>query len=198
MGPLRNGPRTTLILLTLSFCVAALACSPSARYRVLTFFFDGVPAPEGVEPVRDLRAERAARTSSAFGEGIRQLRERPREAPAAPRLVSFHEPYSANDCRACHDVEQGNLLEVPTDATLCDRCHEEQRHEEGWDHGPINIGTCIPCHVPHASVHEALLSKPMTQLCLDCHIEVTPESAEYHDIPNFADCVACHDPHRMY
>ncbi len=195
-----GGQRTALSILIAAFCVAVAACSPATRYRVLSFFFDGVPPPPGMEVEEPERPERAERYQSPFAEGLATLRERPRpprDTVPVTRVVSIHEPYQANNCRACHDTER-DMLDIVTDAALCDRCHLEQRVEEEWDHGPINIGTCVPCHVPHASVHEALLETPVPELCLDCHVDVTGSEPHHLDEPDFPNCVSCHDPHRMY
>lgn len=197
MIPGAGGGRFALGVLFVSCCVAVAACSPSARYRVLSFFFDGVPPPPGVEVEEPRRPERTERLASPFAEGLAELRERPREFVPAVQIVSVHKPYQENNCRACHDTER-DMLDILPDATLCDRCHLEQRMEEEWDHGPINIGTCVPCHVPHASVHEALLGQPVPQLCLDCHVDVTGEEPHHLEEPDFPNCGLCHDPHRMY
>ena len=84
------------------------------------------------------------------------------------------------------------------DAALCDRCHKEQRIREGWDHGPINLGTCVPCHRPHESEYPYLLEKPMPDLCLDCHGTEMEKYQFYHAVPDVSNCSTCHDPHRMY
>lgn len=188
--------RVALAFLALGACLAAFSCSPAEKYRVLSFLFDGVPAPAGVEPRPTRERARQSGETSAFVEGLQQLREQPRKKKE-PVLLSVHKPVADGKCQECHDYE-GDLGAVPVDARLCDMCHLEQRRREGWDHGPINLGTCIPCHVPHRSRHEHLLSKQMTELCLDCHVDTSPDDGEYHDVSNFADCTTCHDPHRMY
>src|SRR5690606_14426887 len=121
------------------------------------------------------------------------------QTPAVPARVvrSVHKPYQERQCSQCHDMTRGTG-DIAHDASLCDKCHYEDRRRGGWDHGPINLGTCVPCHTPHNSEHEKLLALPIPDLCLTCHIEETPTRQEYHDVPNFNDCVACHDPHRMY
>lgn len=186
-------PAAVLILCGL----AVVACSPMTRYQVLSFLFDGVPPPPGHVAEPRPREDRG-RPTSAFAAGLRTIREEAIRPQAPPRIASVHEPYQERNCGLCHDMTHSGMKDPARDASLCDRCHLDQRQEQGWDHGPINLGTCIPCHVPHASIHEHLLSVPVPDLCLDCHVDVTPASHEDHDVENFNNCVECHDPHRMY
>ncbi|MCB2153754.1 cytochrome c3 family protein [bacterium] len=184
--------------LVMSLSVLLVACAPTTRYRVLSFFFDGVPVPEGVENGRPGDMEYASTSLTPFEVSMRAMREQrgPIESPQ-PVFLSIHQPVAENKCIQCHDPRQ-SFEEMPRDASLCDRCHEDQRREEGWDHGPINIGTCVPCHNPHQSQYEHLLQEPIPDLCLYCHRADLADDEEYHDVPNLDDCTACHDPHRMY
>jgi predicted CXXCH cytochrome family protein len=178
--------------------VLVVACSSEARYHVLSFFFDGVPSPPGVGE-HEIGAQAAfPRPYTSFGPG--QPVVAGLEKPAAARLLiqSVHEPVRENRCQACHKPPFRYDEMPPPDARLCDECHLEKRQEEGWDHGPINLGTCIPCHVPHRSQYPHLLDKPIPDLCLLCHKEDLERPEDYHDVPNINDCIACHDPHRMY
>jgi predicted CXXCH cytochrome family protein len=84
------------------------------------------------------------------------------------------------------------------DATMCDQCHREQRLREGWNHGPVNLGTCIPCHVAHESQYPHLLERPVPDVCLVCHETEMERKTEYHAVENVNQCTACHNPHRMY
>lgn len=163
------------------------ACSPTFKTRVLTFFFDGVP---GTEPVQTVEALNPDEVSS-----FPRPKVTPRPTP--PPIVSVHEPVRERKCRECH-VVAGQMQILSKDASMCDKCHYEQRVKEGWNHGPINLGTCIPCHVPHESIYPHLLEKPVPEVCLVCHEKVLSTKKEYHDTPNLNDCIACHDPHRMY
>lgn len=191
-----GGKRFLLAALAGVLALGVVACSPMTRYQVLSFFFDGVPPPPGMVVEKPPTEE--PRRTSAFAAGLRALREEATPPEAPPRIVSVHEPYQERNCQQCHDMTHAGMKDPARDASLCDRCHIDQRKEEGWDHGPINLGTCVPCHVPHASVYPSLLYTPVPDLCLDCHVDVTRESREEHDVPNFPNCVECHDPHRMY
>ena len=172
-------------LLILAF--SALACSPVARHRVLNFFFDGVPGGKG-------DAVKAERPPSLFHPTAAPLTT-PRPTP--PPIVSVHKPWAERQCRVCHESE-GRFVPISLDEKLCDRCHREQREREGWSHGPINLGTCVPCHRPHDSPYPRLLELPVPELCLICHREDLARQEKHHEVPNIRDCIACHDPHRMY
>lgn len=193
-----QGFRVVPALAALLVASGLLACSPMTRYKVLNFFFDGVPPPPGMVVDTLDQDRQRERSVSTFSRGIAAIREAAPRPAAVPGIQSTHPPYRDRDCQKCHDMTLGGMQDTARDASLCDRCHYDQRKEEGWDHGPINLGSCIPCHVPHASVHKSLLSDPIPKLCLDCHMEVSPDFHEHHDVHNFLNCVECHDPHRMY
>ena len=184
--------------LVVTLSVLLVACAPSARYRVLSYFFDGVPSPPGVTGEGTLEVDTTGTSLSVFQSSIDAIR-REREPVKSPQPVflSVHKPVAESKCVQCHDLEV-DFRDMPRDASLCDRCHLEQRRDEGWAHGPINIGSCVPCHNPHKSQYEHLLEKPVPELCLYCHREDLADDEEYHDVPNRDDCTACHDPHRMY
>src|SRR5512139_3378133 len=88
------------ILMTL----LAAGCSPEARYRTLSFFFDGVPPPAGSEP------------------GMRGPGGPQKEAAGKVR-PSSHGPYAARLCEACHQRGGSNKLLLPVE-TLCLYCHD--------------------------------------------------------------------------
>jgi predicted CXXCH cytochrome family protein len=170
------------------------SCAPVARYRVLTFFFDGVPAPPGVEPAEKI----APPMEEALSFRDRYPRARLVSAKPTPSpTLSIHEPVREHRCGECH-VSAGRMNMLTVDARMCDKCHYEQRVREGWDHGPINLGACIPCHRAHDSPYEHLLERPVPELCMTCHQEDMNRGEEYHLVPNVDRCIECHDPHQMY
>src|SRR5512133_3101144 len=91
--------------LTVGSLLAFLAagCSPEARYRALSIFFDGVPTSAG----------------SAAGKGPGDAKQ---ESVSKPR-PSTHGPYAARLCDACHQRGGSNKLILPVEA-LCLNCHE--------------------------------------------------------------------------
>jgi len=178
-----------------SATVVLVACAPESRYRTLSFFFDGVPPPPGLEHLAP--EQPSNRRASAFQAAIAALPEREEVRSPTRLALSVHAPVRERRCRECHG-SGASLEEIPRDASLCDKCHLEQRQAEGWDHGPINLGVCIPCHRSHDSEYEHLLDRPIPDLCLVCHEEDKERGAEYHQVANIDQCTECHDPHRMY
>lgn len=177
-------------MLVVAACLT-MACAPTTRYRVLSFFFDGVPPPPGMEIAEPMGP---GESISPFRAALQAM---PRaELPDVAQIVSVHAPYAERQCSECHGSVM-TLDAIPRDAALCDRCHLEQRVEEGWNHGPINLGTCVPCHRPHNSIYPHLLEQPVPALCLWCHADEMQRPTEYHDVPNVDACLECHDPHKM-
>jgi predicted CXXCH cytochrome family protein len=177
----------------LIFC----ACAASTRYDVLTFFFDGVPPPEGayVLDVESLQLPDKPRGKFASSE--------PMDVPAAAIPASVHAPFQKNECRSCHDISKG-LQAGSITIQMCDTCHGEQRRESGWDHGPMNLGTCLPCHKAHSSQYPRLLSQPIPDLCVYCHWSEDSEGGTFEHLTeidagekDLNACLDCHDPHRV-
>ena len=197
MKTLRPKGRAGLLAGVVVVCCLVVSCTTVGRYRVMSFLFDGVPPPAGVtaRPARIPEGKDAA--TSVFVEGLHKLREAKPPKKILPVIKSVHKPVAEHKCKECHDEKRG-VGDVQHGAALCDRCHQEQRREAGWDHGPINLGTCIPCHVPHRSTNEHLLSAPVPDLCLGCHVNATASESGPHEAATFANCTSCHDPHRMY
>lgn len=110
-------------------------------------------------------------------------------------IVSVHAPVRERRCTACHDMQSAMTL-MADSIQLCDQCHKADRIEQGWDHGPINLGSCLPCHRAHDSPFPHLLDQPVPELCATCHAEDMGRAEPYHAGPNANDCTACHHPHR--
>lgn len=189
-----------LILITVSLG----GCAPEKRYRILSFFFDGVPRPG------EVRAEEA--TSSAATAG----------APAEVTVVQFytHGPFASKNCIACHQgglggpsmyipgrkassnkVSFGTKIRVPV-TELCRGCHVRFRPAElgqrfRFVHGPVAAGACVRCHSPHQSRNPFMvLEQPVRKLCVHCHQPESLYAAEYHaQAKEEIDCTVCHDPH---
>lgn len=160
-------------VLVTSFVVTALlyGCEVTpARYKVLSFFFDGVPNPEEVKvaEIREKENKEIARTTGAG-----------------------HAPYAAKMCDACH-VPFTNALVVPI-SELCYRCHEMKLNKK-WVHGPIASGGCRVCHDPHSSRYKFLLVSESESFCFYCHDEKAIMKNEAHK-GNVMKCTSCHDAH---
>ncbi|MCL5270033.1 MAG: hypothetical protein M1457_05670 [bacterium] len=169
-----------------------LACAPAARHDLLTFFFDGVPSGKEVPSTAAIgpTSARIQRPPMAVAYPIRLV-------PTPPPIVSVHKPFAERQCTECHQISRG-MEPLANDERLCDKCHGEQRRRQGWNHGPINLGTCIPCHRAHDSAYPHLLDRPIPQLCLFCHVGALENMPAYHQVAELNDCTKCHDPHRMY
>jgi predicted CXXCH cytochrome family protein len=182
--------------LALSALLSYLGCAPDTRYKVLSFFFDGVPSPNGeeqpkkvvgpwgvpLEPDNPLAAEYAAAQA--------------RQPPPAPEPVSTHAPWKNRDCFACHEAES-SLVTAKGGDSLCRKCHTEYLDPApaDWVHGPVALGQCSLCHEPHKSQYPALLKGPERDLCRRCHAETSLAEMPVHRSAGDKECSACHDPH---
>ncbi|MCX7015115.1 MAG: hypothetical protein NTW86_21610 [Candidatus Sumerlaeota bacterium] len=186
--------RIGLLAAGLGALCAIVACSLETRYRVLTFFIDGVP------PLEEYKARKT----------------RSKEAPTTPTLAvaaakppveflpgggrgSRHPLMTEAECNLCHNPTQA--LEVRADwATVCLQCHGQTAKAQGWNHGPINLGRCQPCHLFHEAPNPRLLAEPIPDLCLYCH-GVKEGQKTYHNpggmLENVEHCVKCHDAHHV-
>lgn len=98
---------------------------------------------------------------------------------------TVHSPIrSEKGCASCHapHAENGENLLPKTGKTLCLDCHPNViKQSMKVLHGPIQDGSCTPCHDPHGSPYAALLVKefpgdiyvPYSEekfsLCFSCH-----------------------------
>ncbi len=156
----------------IALCVMAAllcGCGTETRYEVLSFFFDGVPAPE--------------QQNGAKGPG--------KTANGARAKGSVHGPYAAKMCNACH--ERGTNALVAPVRELCFRCHQIKMDKK-WVHGPLASGGCRFCHDPHRSGNRFLLVFSKENPCFYCHDQKAIENAEYHKGTD-PRCVSCHDAH---
>lgn len=179
--------RAARLLVLFSLASALLACSPGTRVKVLGFFFDGVP---GAPNARPTPAE-LARRQAAFNPANPSATPRPTPLP----VVSTHRPVAERRCGECHQRE-GRFVPVDVGDHVCDKCHKERREREKWDHGPINLGACVPCHRAHDSPYPHLLDQPEPELCLQCHKDDMQRPVKEHQGAGAKkSCTLCHDPH---
>ena len=176
--------RRTLIILALvpAGLTLTLACSETTKYRVLSFFFDGVPAP-GSEKVADAQADSGGPA--------------PVDAIATPLTraveVYAHPPYAQGRCGACHNPESGQLIKEP-DEGLCKMCHTAIGQER-YVHGPVAVSACTFCHHHHTATHAKILLKGVPELCLQCHDIGDLTEGAHHQAMETSKCVDCHSPH---
>jgi len=151
----------------------SVGCGATARHKVLTFFFDGVPPLKVAGPAVPAAAP-------APVAAVAQVRYRE------------HGPYAAKLCNACHDSGATNALIVPRDQ-LCQRCHTLGLGKK-YVHGPLASGGCLVCHDPHSSQYRALLVSASDSFCLRCHERSSLSKSAAHS-GGEADCTRCHEAH---
>jgi predicted CXXCH cytochrome family protein len=161
--------RRAVILLA----VIATGCSIEKNYKLLSFFFDGVPDPTLVASGAD--AVRFARETGG--------------------VVFTHLPYAQEQCAECHTDPAGeNLTKV--DNRVCLKCHAGVNDEYPQMHGPVAAVACLMCHAPHESTVKPLLRTAGPSLCTQCHgprFMGTPTSPVHADMQR--DCLDCHRGH---
>ena len=163
------------ILICVACVVMLCGCEAQTRYKVLSFFFDGVPAPGD----RSSLAKGGAGADANKSAGERE------------QHASKHGPYAAKMCAACHDPNTNALL-LPKDK-LCLKCHDLQLGRR--QHGPVASGSCLACHDPHRSSSEHLLVAPARVFCIYCHDAKEIFAREAHQGINNTSCTVCHNPH---
>jgi predicted CXXCH cytochrome family protein len=165
--------RRPLVITLIPLALAAAGwggCSIERDYKILSFFFEGVPTPESLA---------AQTTGSGLG--------------AAPNYV-IHAPYADDACLECH-ASPADMQLTRDDADVCVNCHESVLTQHPVMHGPVAGVACVWCHNPHMSGHQYLLRQLPPELCMQCHDEGLMSSAlPSHEDPN-ADCLACHQGH---
>jgi predicted CXXCH cytochrome family protein len=169
-----------ILSITLASCLALsllAGCEGKNSYKVLSFFFDGVPSPE----------EEAAALMNA------EDRKKNKERTGIKKgEYTEHGPYAARECTACH-VKSSNQLVLPIDQ-LCFKCHTMNLTKK-YVHGPLASGGCRVCHLPHGSAYGFLLVSEPKDFCLYCHDGAAILRREVHQVAQDQQCTMCHDPH---
>jgi predicted CXXCH cytochrome family protein len=150
----------------------AYGCEGKSSYKVLSFFFDGVPLP--------------GETNKAGAK-----KEDPTAAANKKEIYREHGPYAAKQCEGCH-VRGSNKLLFPIEE-LCLRCHAMNISKQ-YIHGPLASGGCKICHEPHGSRYPFLLVAEANVFCLYCHNKNDILKREVHKGME-EQCTVCHDAH---
>lgn len=203
------------IVTALVFLLVLYGCSPQSKYKVLSFFFTGVPSPEEVERRKQEALEKEKRAKLA-AEKLAAAPESTPAKPPEPRLHT-HTPVSQRRCDGCHLVSVNvqlfrkgdkkgafkkgggspGILVAPRKA-LCQRCHQSMSAVNAnaagfFLHTPAGNGECDQCHDPHQSEYPGILLEKAEDICFQCH-----SGKEMATIPGHADqetCLNCHNPH---
>ncbi len=183
--------RTAILLAGAALClppVLLACCAESTKYRVLSFFFDGVPKP-GEQPAEKGYARiGSGRESRAFNHPTT------RSTPGG--IVYAHPPYAQSKCEGCHDRSTGRLVRKPQDG-LCRICHTKAFDDAKFLHGPVAANACLFCHHYHSSERPGMLLDAPRALCVHCHRveDIAASHSEDADIEQRS-CIDCHDPHK--
>lgn len=177
-----SGGRRFIAAATTVALAICSACSETSRYRVLSFFLDGVPPPGSKTAAVDALAGSPTPTG-----GIEHAQ------PAPPQKIFAHTPYRENRCQGCHDLDSGGLTRSLDDG-LCLTCHAPVVAHP-FVHGPAAVNACTECHHYHAAPFPKLLLIDSTATCLKCHERDDLGSGEHHADLDAKECGECHDPH---
>jgi len=163
---------------------------PVTSHKILTTIFDGVPSlPDQNEVCEEYYVARTESEASGLGMGGAG-------SSSEAKAGSTHKPYDEKKCNDCHsnDKNKNAGLIVPKQE-LCAVCHTDFVKGDNV-HGPVAVGDCLACHLPHSSNHKSLLIEDPNQICATCHQE-NRLAAAMHDrfIVKVISCGECHDPH---
>ncbi len=160
----------------------ASACAPDTRYRMLRFFFDGVPEPGAQKSVSDAPTLSPAPTAP----------EPTHNAPAVP--VFTHTPFRQNRCDGCHDPKTHQLIRSLKDG-LCLNCHAPLIRDVRFAHGPAAVAACTFCHHHHTSSFKYQLRDEPNNVCTKCHDMNDLMIGSHHATIGSQTCTNCHNPH---
>jgi predicted CXXCH cytochrome family protein len=175
-------------VLCAALLLPAAGCDQATRHKALTTLFDGVP---DLPPAEQLCEDYVATHEVAQAQG--RDGERSDGAKSGP-AGSTHEPYGEKNCAGCHKTGASNELLVPA-TELCMTCHVDFI-QGPHVHGPIAVGDCLACHLPHQSGNSSLLVRDRAEICSKCHKEsrLAPALHQKVDVRGLT-CVDCHGAH---
>jgi len=175
----RTVPLFGLFGLVLLIIVTVCGCSSDARYRTLSFFFDGVPDPH-------------APAGSAAARG-----EKDEFAANAPIIKAYiHKPYADGKCNACHTGQAtGYESYSAVGADTCLKCHKDKLTQYPVMHGPVVAVECTICHAAHESTVPGMLNFDAPRVCVQCHDrDLLGSNPPEHLLPD-SKCLSCHVGH---
>ncbi len=167
-------------LLCIVFVAMTLVrCTPEKQFKVLSFFFDGVP-----DSTKKTEAASAVKNDSLGVPIVKNIK---------PESY-LHKPYGENKCNSCHQGDFSNRLLKPV-PELCYTCHEDFNNKFQILHGPVASGNCLACHNQHEAKYEKLLEREGQQICLYCHESKQVLKNKVHKTVGTQNCTNCHNPH---
>jgi len=164
------------------FLLVLVLCS-GCQDKWLRIFLDGVPEPEIQE-------------EAASEQTVQPQAEQPAAQEAKPAIImaSRHPDYVARRCDRCHDIKSVNYL-TSEKREICFSCHQREKFEGTFIHGPVAVGDCLVCHHPHESINGKLLQLAGNDLCFKCHRSEKLSQVEEHSRMEDTGCLVCHLPH---
>ncbi|HWB55272.1 MAG TPA: cytochrome c3 family protein [Tepidisphaeraceae bacterium] len=176
----KGGPAKVALLIVCGLFLLLLgSCQEKRDYKVLSFFFDGVPDPYA-RPIDQTKAT------------VHFVTARPLEQ--LPRLAYQHKPFALHQCDQCHTADHKQLTKLDS-TDLCVKCHTNTTHEFTVMHGPVSNGLCLWCHEAHESDVPHLLKSNGSDLCLQCHDRQLLPSDNPAHLSEKAVCLDCHLGH---
>ncbi len=159
----------TGIVLVLGAMLAGCG-TPEQRYKILSFFFDGVPDPS-------------------------QTTQKKQLVSSSGRPVYIHAPYAENQCDACHLNTRDIFARARVKPDACISCHADVAASYPVMHGPVAAKECLQCHQPHQASEVHLLKYSSPRICVQCHeTELLSTRVPEHSEQN-SGCLTCHSGH---
>ena len=181
-----------ILAVFLTACCLRLACAETTRYRVLSFFFEGVPRPGEATTSDDVDQEAPGPTPGAeAAPDVGSASSAPRYA--LTEAIRMHPPYWEGRCGVCHSPEGGLTKRTPQEG-LCSSCHDIPGSAR-YAHGPVAVRDCLFCHHHHGGEHPKMLRSDATGVCLRCHQTNDLTSGEHHAPIDELVCTGCHHAH---
>ncbi|HEX9778248.1 MAG TPA: cytochrome c3 family protein [Geopsychrobacteraceae bacterium] len=178
----------SLAILVAMAALLLAGCDPVARHKFTTALLDGYPSLPSADQYFAYYTEQLALQQA----DAETAAETAVEEDGTSR--SAHRPYEEKSCNDCHDKRKTIGLIVEKNR-LCGVCHEDFV-QGSVVHGPVAIGACLACHLPHSSRYPVLLKASVNDICGNCHTEKRLAEQLHETVRSRGMiCVDCHDPH---
>lgn len=186
------GQRTSIILFSLVICFIGFSCAETTRYRVLRFFFDGVPNPAEVRALKEAaeKPPSAADTPPVEAEKKQTVANHQVSEPA----IRPHPPYGDFRCGVCHSGNGMSIGQTPQEG-LCRQCHGDIPGDARYAHGPVAVSDCLFCHHHHGGQFPKMLRTTVQETCFQCHDQDDLIEGDHHRDLDDQSCTKCHLPH---
>ncbi len=186
----KNRIKRLLVLYIILSVLMPIGCNQATRYKILTFFFEGVPPPGSRERAAAIAKKKAQEDSSddpvAKDKPVRVARQTD---------SSRHAPIKY--CNKCHRgtmrKRKRQLIKPVPD--LCYSCHKQDYTRSVYVHAPVRIGDCLECHTHHQSGFIHLQKAAQPALCYQCHLQQDMNTIPGHQESQDVICTKCHNPH---